>query len=332
MKKLNILITQYNEPEEMVKKLLDSIAMQQNINFEDIEVIIGNDGSDIKLSDEFINQYKYPIQYLEFEHSGLAGLRQKLLAQARAQYIMYCDADDYFISTIALDLIFSNLDDNTNALVCDFLSDRFINNQYVYRTWSKDAIHVHGKVYRLKFLLDNHIVWHPDLKEHQDSPFNGLAMNLAGKTKKLKFLQIPIYLWHENPESISRKNDHHMCRTMNAFINSMDHYIDDLLIRGCYKEASYYTIYLLYYFYYYMHDKEWYDEVGSEFIEPTYKRFEEFIIKYQILMVDNFKSMQEMASKNALTMIQQRIQLPGALTPFNKWFSEHFNSITFNTI
>ena len=46
MKKLSICVPQYKETEEVIKPLLDSIAIQQNIDFKDIEVVIANDGSD----------------------------------------------------------------------------------------------------------------------------------------------------------------------------------------------------------------------------------------------------------------------------------------------
>ena len=53
--KLQILIPQYNESDEVVKPLLDSIALQQNIDFKEIGVIIVNDGSNIHLSSELLN-------------------------------------------------------------------------------------------------------------------------------------------------------------------------------------------------------------------------------------------------------------------------------------
>ena len=51
--KLQILIPQYNETNEIIKPLLDSIAIQQNIDFNEIGVIIVNDGSDIHLTNDF---------------------------------------------------------------------------------------------------------------------------------------------------------------------------------------------------------------------------------------------------------------------------------------
>lgn len=50
--KLQILIPQYKEPDEIVKPLLDSIALQQCVDFGEIGVIICNDGTDVHLSDE----------------------------------------------------------------------------------------------------------------------------------------------------------------------------------------------------------------------------------------------------------------------------------------
>ena len=57
--KLQILIPQYEETDEIVKPLLDSIAIQQNIDFNDIGVIIVNDGSDVHLSDDFLQSYPF---------------------------------------------------------------------------------------------------------------------------------------------------------------------------------------------------------------------------------------------------------------------------------
>ena len=58
--KLQFLIPQYKETEDIIKSLLDSIEVQQNINLkEDIGVIIVNDGTDVHLSQEFFNRYSF---------------------------------------------------------------------------------------------------------------------------------------------------------------------------------------------------------------------------------------------------------------------------------
>ena len=52
--KLQILVPQYNEDESIIKCLLDSIAVQIKVDFNDIGVIIVNDGSDCLLDVNFL--------------------------------------------------------------------------------------------------------------------------------------------------------------------------------------------------------------------------------------------------------------------------------------
>ena len=48
--KLQILVPQYKETDEIIKPLLDSIEVQQNVDLaNDVGVIIVNDGTDVHL-------------------------------------------------------------------------------------------------------------------------------------------------------------------------------------------------------------------------------------------------------------------------------------------
>ena len=86
--KLQLLITQYNETEDVIRPMLESIATQQGVDLKkDIEVVIANDGSDVKLSEEFLGSFSYPFRYIQFEHSSLPGCRQNLLDSATADYV-----------------------------------------------------------------------------------------------------------------------------------------------------------------------------------------------------------------------------------------------------
>ena len=57
MIKLSILITHYNESEEVVNPLIQSILSQEDINFNEIEVLVGNDGYENKLPVNYFNQF-----------------------------------------------------------------------------------------------------------------------------------------------------------------------------------------------------------------------------------------------------------------------------------
>lgn len=72
--KLQLLIPQYNETDEVMRPMLESIAIQQGVDLNtDIEVLIGNDGSDIKLSEEFLGSFSFPLRYVYFDHTVCRG-------------------------------------------------------------------------------------------------------------------------------------------------------------------------------------------------------------------------------------------------------------------
>ena len=97
--KLQLLIPQFNETDEIMRPMLESIAIQQGVDLKnDIEVIIGNDGSENKLSEEFLGSFSFPLWYVFFDHTGLPGTRGKLFDLATADYVMFCDADDMFLT------------------------------------------------------------------------------------------------------------------------------------------------------------------------------------------------------------------------------------------
>ena len=65
MKKfISILVPYYNEGSAVVKHLLDSIAVQQNFDMSEVEVIICKDGDEGQdLPQEFLDSYNFEIQY-----------------------------------------------------------------------------------------------------------------------------------------------------------------------------------------------------------------------------------------------------------------------------
>lgn len=100
--KLQILVPQYKETDEEIKPLLDSIAIQQNVDFDQIGVIIVNDGSDVFLSDSLLNSYPFNIDYYKEKHRGVSGTRNACLDHATATYISFSDADDMFYNACGL--------------------------------------------------------------------------------------------------------------------------------------------------------------------------------------------------------------------------------------
>lgn len=83
-KKLSILITHFNESLPTIKRMLDSIAIQQNVNWDDIEVLIGDDGGEYNYGeDPIMSSYPFHIEYYVFEKGGISASRNKLLKLAK---------------------------------------------------------------------------------------------------------------------------------------------------------------------------------------------------------------------------------------------------------
>ena len=199
--KLQILIPQYQEDDKLVKELLDSIAVQRNIDFNDISVIICNDGSDVILSDQLLSSYNFHIEYHKEPHRGVSGTRNALLRYATADYIMYCDADDAFFSLYGLNIIFNFIKNGFDLFSSVFIQEEPQFN-YQFRQLTADCFQCQGKVYNRNFLLTQDIHWNEQLSISEDLYFNVLCA-ILGKT--ILYTHIPIFLWKWNPQSCTRK-------------------------------------------------------------------------------------------------------------------------------
>lgn len=324
MTKLQILIPQYNEDDNKIKPLLDSIAIQQDINLkEDIEVFIGNDGSNTKLTIDFLKQYPFRIQYHYFEHQRLAATRQKLFNLVTAPYVMWCDADDKFISTVAISMILSIAESGCDAIICDFLEQHLLPGKpAIYLPRKNDTVFVHGKVYRTEFLRENHIEWHPELHEHQDSPFNVLARTCA---KDTKLLNIPIYMWCDNPKSISRVNgEEHLPNTWPHMIDSYQALVDDLKDRGYGSHACYYSKFCLYATYYELAHEVWTRENVGERKMGVYKRIKEFYTKNELLIKRCDEKLTKQIEKATKEIAEKKGKLQD-MPPFDEWLAAILN-------
>ena len=153
--KLQILVPQYKETNEVIKPLLDSIALQQNVDFNEVGVVICNDGSDVLLDESLFNNYPFKIEYHKEPHRGVSGTRNACLDYSTADYVMWCDADDMFSSVCGLYIIFREIEIGFNTLASLFIEETRLpdangNKIPFYVNREHDCTFVHGKVQRLE--------------------------------------------------------------------------------------------------------------------------------------------------------------------------------------
>ena len=278
--KMQILVPQYKEDDQVISPLLNSIAIQQGIDFDDLEVIIVNDGSDIFLTDEFIDSFPYKIHYYKSQHRGVSATRNICLDFAAADYIMYCDADDMFSCNYALWLIFREIDtSHFDGLVSKFVEethDEEGNRVYIYH--EMDNTFIHGKVYKRQYLIDKNIRWDEDLKVHEDSYFNELV---RASSDKIVYIQDPLYLWRWNENSVCRSDmENYMLKTYCSLIDSNEALIDELLRREFTESANVNVVGRIFETYYVLNKPQWLEEKNVEYREKVEKRIYDFLKKY----------------------------------------------------
>ena len=102
---LDIIVPHYHEKTEVVKPLLDSIALQQNVDFKTIKVTIVDDGFDCP--EMIINKENYPyeITQLKMPKGGVSAARQFGIDNTNGDYIIICDCDDMFYANVGLWLV-----------------------------------------------------------------------------------------------------------------------------------------------------------------------------------------------------------------------------------
>lgn len=204
---LSVVIPHYRETEKDIFPLLSSIAGQIGIDFSDLEVVIANDGGGTgELNGEFLSLFDYEIRQVNLhENGGPGAARQAGLDAARGEYVMFCDADDMLHNVGVLGAFIQAADqDVPDILTSSWLEElRNPDGTYRYITHENENTWMHGKLLRRKFLEQNNIRFHPELRVHEDSYFLCIASALAERSRNLPFTS---YVWKYHPDSITRRD------------------------------------------------------------------------------------------------------------------------------
>ena len=282
--KLQILVPQYKETDNIIKPLLDSIEVQQNIDLaNDVGVIIVNDGTDVHLSQNLFNRYSFPIEYHYGEHKGVSATRNACLDHATADYVMFCDADDMFYNACGLYIIFREMENGGfDSLVSAFVEESrdYETKEPLYINHDMDTTFVHGKVHRREYLLKNNIRWNDKLTIHEDSYFNCLCQRLA---TELKYSQTSFYLWKWRDDSVCRHDPKYTLKTYNNMLDSNDALVEQFLNRGRVDDAVFYAVGMIYDAYFTMNKDEWLNQENKEYRYSTELRFKDYWMKYKKL-------------------------------------------------
>lgn len=235
--KLQILVTHYNEDEKTVATLLDSIEMQKGIDFDDLSVIIVNDGDQKILSPNFLEKYSFNIRYEVLPKRTVSYARNCALDIATAKYVMFCDCDDAFCVDCALKWIFDEMEVPFNVLNSVFFEER--GGRGIPR--ENDNTFIHGKVWSREYLKLEDIRFADDLYVHEDGYFVCLAQSCAGT---IRYFDKPFYVWKERKGSVARQPNY-IQETWKEYLKAKNMLIGELVARDKESVAKYVVAQLL---------------------------------------------------------------------------------------
>lgn len=215
--------------------ICDALASIQIQTFKDIEVIIATDlqGEDYNfVLDRFPD---LDITILPCEKNTGPGLaRQRALDACNTEWITFMDADDVFISPMAIEDLLTGATAAENIIECQgaFYEELMepVENQKLLLRDEATQPWVFARLYNVKFLRDNHIEF-SDLRAMEDAEFNWkIRMAIGGKDLFINKIDKPIYFWRKGSE-------HSITRVLLEGTN-IPQYTYDLAVYGTAKAAG----------------------------------------------------------------------------------------------
>lgn len=309
--RLQVLVPHWQERPSEMEPLLDSLALQQSVDFAELGVVIACDGPEsvplLPLGDWA--RYPFAIEVVELpEHVGVSACRNAALDAATADYVMFCDADDMLCDMCGLHVVFRETESGFDTMVSCFREetrDRETGAP-VYVNHDMDSTFVHGKIHRRSYLIDNGIRFNDALTVHEDSYFNILAQNLADDAK---YCPLPFYLWKWRDESVCRHDDDYILKTYGDMLDSNDALVDEFIRRMRMDKARFYIGFMVMDAYYTMNKAEWLDKTNAGYREAVERRFSEYFAKHG----DEFGKLTEAEKMQISIGVRQRSAMEGML-------------------
>ena len=220
---VGVIIPVYNAL-DTITNALDSLVAQTKKEFITIPVVDadGNDYSEIWKEYERRGLNIKPI--VREENGGPGAARQTGIDAAEmCTYLIFCDADDLMLPQAVATLSREIMVNNGDILKCNFIIEEKNASNRIVDALKTPVQWMHGTVYRRQYLIDNDIRFLPGIRYCEDSYFNLVAHCCAEKDLRL---DEPVYLWRENPNSIT----HTFGDSRNRFIQTFTQYIPGQLL------------------------------------------------------------------------------------------------------
>lgn len=202
---LDLILTHYKSPFSLGKPFFDMLALQRNVDFSKVGVVLINDGADSALDDDLFKDYPFRVDNITIPHGGVSRARNAGIDASKADWVMVCDFDDQISTTLGLQLLFSAIEEDDKDMYWSHFLEEVPTEDGAMKLLphDRDVIFIHGKLFRRQWLVDNNIRFCDGLTLHEDVFFNTIAQAVADEDR-IGEIKTGFYLWCHNPQSVGR--------------------------------------------------------------------------------------------------------------------------------
>lgn len=210
--KVSIVIPAYNL-ENYIGRCLNSLINQ---TFKEFEIIIINDGSTDNTK-KIVESYSLKdkrIKLINKNNEGVNIARKVGFENAKGEYVLFIDGDDWIKKECLEILYYSAIKDNCDLLIYNAITKSDLNEQnfrmFTLNINESDCItlvltnnilpSVWSKLIKRKFLIDNSIDIPKNIAYGEDLAF---LVNIAIKHPKINFVDEYLYYYYQRNNSVS---------------------------------------------------------------------------------------------------------------------------------
>ena len=192
-KLLTIIIPTHNESIEQIAPLFYSISNQKNVNWEQIEIIVGNNNDNYLKILPFIMSlpiFKY-IKLVPNNFNTIGGHEEYMIQISSGKYFWILNADDEIQNENAVQVILDNIYKNPNLNMYDYSYELVTETGTSVVGYELNCSAIWTKILQKQYILDNDIHFHPWLITCEDCYY--LETLTSNNNLKWIFYDFPIY-------------------------------------------------------------------------------------------------------------------------------------------
>ena len=322
MAKLDIIVPHYTEDIALFEPMVNILKLQRNIKFTDFRVLIVCDGEEAALPEGYGKDLPFRVDSITIPHEGISAARNAGLDASDADWVMFCDSDDAFLSTTSLQTYFRYATKNKAMVASAFFEEAPSREDgHMMLLWhdGKDYVFVHGKMFNRKWLKNNNIRFNNDVKLHEDCYFVALAKYHLDK-KDVTYIKDPLYLWQFNAKSVTRLHYNFVLQTYDQLCKKNSALVDEFMRRGMFVPAKGIVCRTITDAYCRLNSKSWNTPENAELIKDAEDCVALFLKKYDYI----FKNAGGVVVDTGLNLVRKGLVKNGdfdedAVMPFDEW-------------